>query len=105
MLKMLVSTPILLNLRKSLIVLPQTPNQVHPMRQMMSMLVVHLSGSLQKANNCQEILLKSYRLHGEWEQGKGTTHIERFVKFCCEMYTDLIQATTEMGVEFLTQYF
>ena len=31
MLKMLVSTPILLNSRKSLLVLPQTPNQVHPM--------------------------------------------------------------------------
>ena len=54
---MLVSTPILLNLRKSLIVLPQTPNQVHPMWKNMSMLVVHLSRSLQKTNNCQEMLL------------------------------------------------
>ena len=31
MLKMLVSTPILLNFRKSLLELPQIPNQVHPM--------------------------------------------------------------------------
>ena len=38
----------------------------------MNMLVVHMSESLQKANHCQEMLLKSYQLHGEWEQ-KGTT--------------------------------
>ena len=72
MLKMLVSTPILLNSRISLFVLSQTPNQVHPMWKKMSLLVVHLSGSLQKANHCQEMLLKSYQLHGEWEQKKGT---------------------------------
>ena len=56
MLKMLVSTPILLNSRKSLLVLPQKPNKVHPVWKKMSMLVVHLSGSLQKANHCQEML-------------------------------------------------
>ena len=72
-LKMLVSTLILLNSRKSLLVLLQTPNQVHPMWEKMSMLVVHLSGSLQKANHCQEMLLKSYQLRGGWEQEKGTT--------------------------------
>ena len=42
MLKMLVSTPILLNSRKSLLVLSQTPNLVHPMWKKMNMLVVHL---------------------------------------------------------------
>ena len=31
MLKMLVSTPVLLKSRKSLLVLPKTPNQVHAM--------------------------------------------------------------------------
>ena len=67
MLKMLVSTPILLNSRKSLLVLPQTPNLVHPMWKKMKMLVVHLSGSLEKANHCQEVLLKSYQSHGDWE--------------------------------------
>ena len=72
MLKMLVSTPILLNSGISLFVLSQTPNQVHPMWKKMRLLVVHLSGSLQKANHCQEMLLKSYQLHGEWEQKKGT---------------------------------
>ena len=72
MLKMLVSIPVLLNSRKSLLVLPQTSNQVHPMRKKISMLVVHLSGSLRKANHCQEMLLKSYQLRGEWEEEKGT---------------------------------
>ena len=79
---------------------------VHPMWKKMNMLVVHLSGSLQKANHCKEMLLKSYQLHGEWEQKKGyNSHVERFVKFCRERYTDPIQATTEMGIEFLTEYF
>ena len=73
--KMLVLTPIFLNSRKSLLVLPQTPNQVHPMWKNMSMLVVHLSGSLQKANHCQEMLLKFYQLREEWEQEKGTIPI------------------------------
>ena len=82
-----------------MLVLPRTPNQVHPMWKKMGMLVVHLSGSLQKAKHCQEMLLKSYQLCGEWEQEKGTK-----VKFCRERYTDPIQATTEMGIEFLTEY-
>ena len=72
MLKMLVSTPVLLNSRKSLIVLPQTPNQVHPMWKKMSMPVVHFLGSSQKANHFQEMLLKFYQLRGEWEQEKCT---------------------------------
>ena len=71
MLKMLVLTPVLLDFRKSLLLLTQTPNQVHPMRKKMTMFVGHLSGYLQKANRCQEILLKSYQLRGEMEQGKG----------------------------------
>ena len=75
--KMLVSTPILLNSRKSLLVLAQTPNLVHPMWRKMNMLVVHLSGSFQKANQCQVMLLKYYQLHGEWEQKKGTTPMSK----------------------------
>ena len=63
MLKMLVSTPILLNSMKSLLVLLQTPNLVHPMWKKMNTLVVHLSDSLQKANHCQEMLFKSCQLH------------------------------------------
>ena len=71
MLKMLVLTPVLLNFRKSLLFLTHTPKQVHPMWKKMTMFVGHLSGYLQKANCCQEILLKSYQLRGEMEQGKG----------------------------------
>ena len=82
--KWYVSTSILLNSRKSPVALPQTPNQVHPMWKMLDMLVVHLSGSSQKTNHCQERLLKSYQVHGKrWEQGKRyNSHIERFGKFC-----------------------
>ena len=44
----------------------------------MNMLVVYLSESLQKANHCQEeMLLKYYQLHGEWEQKKGTTPMSK----------------------------
>ena len=65
------------------------------------MLVVHLSGILPKADHCQKMLFKSSHLHGEWEQGmRYNSHIERFVKFCWEKYTDRIHANTE--VEFLT---
>ena len=37
----------------------------------MCMLVVHLSQFLQKANHCQELLLKSYQIRREWEQERG----------------------------------
>ena len=60
-----------------MLVLPQTPNLVHPMWKKMKMLVVQLSGSLQKANHCQEMLLKSYQLRVEWEQEKGTTPMSK----------------------------
>ena len=36
---------------------------------------------------------------------KYNSHIKIFVKFYREKYTDLIQTTTEMGTEFLTEYF
>ena len=35
---------------------------------MIDMLLVHLSGSSQKVNHFQEMLLKSYQLHGAWER-------------------------------------
>ena len=47
-------------------------------------------------------------LSASWRVGTGkrnNSHVERFVKFCRERYTDPIQATTEMGIEFLTEYF
>ena len=47
-------------------------------------------------------------LSASWRVGTGkryNSHVERFVKFCRERYTDPIQGTTEMGIEFLTKYF
>ena len=47
-------------------------------------------------------------LSASWKVGIGkrfNSHTERFVKFYYEKYTDPIQATTEMGIEFLTEYF
>ena len=111
MLEMLVSTPILLNSTKSLLVLPQTRNLVHPIWKKMNMLVVHFSGSLQKANQrCRDALCRDALeiLSASWRMGiekRYNSHVERFAKFCCERYTDPIQATTEMGIEFLTDYF
>ena len=32
---------------------------------------------IHQANHCQEMLLKSYQLRGEWEQGKGTVPISK----------------------------
>ena len=49
-----------------------------------------------------EILSASWSV----ETGKRyNSHIERFVKFCRERYPDSIQATIEIGIEFLTEYF
>ena len=47
-------------------------------------------------------------LSASWRVGTGkryNSHVKRFVQFCRERYTDPIQATTEMGVEFLTEHF
>ena len=49
-----------------------------------------------------EILSASWRMGTE---KRYNSHVERFVKFCRERYTDPIQATTEIGIEFLTEYF
>ena len=48
------------------------------------------------------MLLKSYQLCWEGEQGKGTIPIW---KVCQDLSWDLIWATTEMGIEFLREYF
>ena len=49
-----------------------------------------------------EILSASWRVGTE---KRYNSHVERFVKLCRGRYTDPIQATTEMGIEFLTEYF
>ena len=43
---------VLSKVKQSLLVLPQTPNKIHLWKKM-SMLVIHLSGSLQKASHFQ----------------------------------------------------
>ena len=48
------------------------------------------------------------KLSASWRMGtekRYNSHVERFVPFCRERFTDPIQATTEMGIEFLTEYF
>ena len=49
-----------------------------------------------------EILSALWRMGAE---KRYNSHVEKFVNFCRERYTDPIQATTEMGIEFLTEYF
>ena len=49
-----------------------------------------------------EILSASWRMGTE---KRDKSHVEWFVKFCRERYTDPIQATTEMGIEFVNEYF
>ena len=72
MLKMLISIPILLNSRKSLLQLPQSPDQNDPLWWKMDMIVAHLSGSSRRAQHCQKQLLRSYQLPGDKEQRKIT---------------------------------
>ena len=103
MLKMLVSTPILLNSRKSLLAntLPGTSN-VEKDEHAGGSFVRLFAESKSLSRYALEILSASWRV----ETGKRyNSHVERFVKFCRERYTDPIQATTEMGIEFSTEYF
>ena len=60
----------------------------------MKMLVVCLSGSSQKTNHCQEMLLKSYWLH----RGKEITKDSIYASKSFPRYTDAIEASTEMGI-------
>ena len=101
MLKMLVSTTILLNSRKSLLVLPKTHNLVHSMWKTRRMLVVHLLGPLQKAYHCQGMLLRSYQLFGEWEQENGTIHMSNYLSSFVLKGT---QIPFKLRIEFLTEY-
>ena len=48
-----------------------------------------------------EILSASWRMGTE---KRYNSHVESFVKFCRERYTDPIQATTEMRIEFLSEH-
>ena len=65
------------------------------------MLVVCLSGSSQKTNHCQEMLLRTHWLH----RGKEITKDSISASKSFPRYTDTIEVSTEMGIEFLSEYF
>ena len=79
MLKMLISIPILLNSRKSLLQLSQSPDQNHPMWQKMEMIVAHLLGSSRRAQHCQNKLLRSNQLPGD----RGQRNVTRAHQTVC----------------------
>ena len=56
-----------------------------------------LAESKSLARDALEILLGTEKRYN--------SHVQRFVKFCDERYTETIKATTEMGIKFLTEYF
>ena len=72
MLKMLISIPTLVNSMKSLLQLPQSPDQNHPMWRKADMIVAHLSGAARRAQHCQKQLLRSYQLPGDRAQRNVT---------------------------------
>ena len=98
MLKCWYQFTILLNSRESLLVLPQTPmsQDGHVAGPFVRLFVESKSFS----RNALEILSVSWRV-GIWK--RYNSQIEMFVKFSRERYTDHIQETTEIGVEFLIE--
>ena len=87
---MLISTLILLSCRKSMLTLPCSP------------FVELFTECKSVLSDPVEILSASCRV----ETGnKNNFHIERFAKSFHGRCTDPIQATTKMGIEFLTEYF
>ena len=57
---------------KKLLVLPQTPNQVHIQCGKKSACWWSICQAFRRKKITVKMLLKSYQFHGEWEQGKGT---------------------------------
>ena len=76
---MMMSIPILLNSRKSLLQLSQSPDQNHPMWQKMEMIVAHLLGSSRRAQHCQNKLLRSNQLPGD----RGQRNVTRAHQTVC----------------------
>ena len=104
MLKMLISIPILLNAWKSLLQLPQSPDQNHPIWRKMDMTVAHLSGSSSSTLSKAAIEIIS----ASWRQGteqRYNGHIKRFGDFCYKRQADPLCATNETSIELLTEYF
>ena len=49
-----------------------------------------------------EIISSSWR---EGTEKRYNSHIKKFVEFCAKRNEDSFQATTETGIDFLTEYF
>lgn len=73
LLKMLTSVSILFNCRITLLHLPQSPMQVHPIWRKMEIIVAHISGSKRKVHICQKELLKTHHTLGEMGLKSDTT--------------------------------
>ena len=63
------------------------------------MVVCHLAGSSQKA---MDILETSWRLS---TRKRYAGHLQRFIRYCHKRNVDPSQATTKIGIEYLTNYF
>ena len=96
MLKMLVSTQILSNSRKSLLVLPQSPARYIQCVEKDEHAAFRLfAESKLLSRDALTILSVSWRVGTE---KRYNSHVKRFVNFCRERSTDPIQVTTEMGI-------
>ena len=73
-LKMLISIPVLLNSRRTLLHLPQSPMQVHPMWPKRKQ---RLSGSRRNIQSCRKELLKLYQHLGELGPKSDTKAIKK----------------------------
>ena len=104
MLKTLVSTPILLNSRKSLLVLPQTYNQLVVFKYGKDK---NLSSTLQKASHCQQ---SSWNAISFLESGnREKVHFPNRKAYQGQVLSWKVHwsqlSTTEMGIGFLNAYF
>ena len=80
--QMLVPTPILLDSRKSLLVLPQTTNQVHPMREKVNMLVVLFVSLFTESKSLSRDAFEIFMRVST--RKRYNSHMKRFVKLCRE---------------------
>ena len=65
-----------------------------------------LIGFLQKSSTLSKAAIEI--ISASWRQGtekRYNGHIKRFVDFCHKQQADPLYATTETGIEFLTEYF
>ena len=103
--KMLIDIPILITSRKNLLKLPQYPELVHPMWRKvdsslsLSRFIAESNGILKEA---QDILEASWRPS---TRKRYAGHLQWFTQYCNQRNVDPFQATTKIGIEYLTNYF